>query len=80
MNALLTKESQELYGLFPPRDAKDSHYLMLMLEITRVHQRQQDYRNAYVTIHKLVKVRAMSSCFSVTQQIPLYSLGWAVSV
>ena len=30
---------------------------MVTFEIARIHQRQQDYRNAYTTMVKLVKVR-----------------------
>lgn len=37
---LLRKESQELFGLFPPKKANDSKLIMIMFEICRLHQRQ----------------------------------------
>ena len=37
---MLTKETDELFGLFPSRDNIDAKIIMLSLEITRVHQRQ----------------------------------------
>ncbi|CDW76455.1 UNKNOWN [Stylonychia lemnae] len=55
---LLRKEQNELFGLFPPKDKYEAKYIMLIYEITRIHQRQQDYRNAYIVIQKLVKVKS----------------------
>lgn len=34
---LLRKEQNELFGLFPPKDKLESKYIMLVIEITRIH-------------------------------------------
>jgi hypothetical protein len=36
---LIRKESNELYGLFPPKKALDQRLIMIMFEISRIHQR-----------------------------------------
>lgn len=45
-----------MFGLFPPKEAMDSKLIMLSFELCRLHQRIQDYRNAHMTMLKLVKV------------------------
>eukprot|EP00347_Sterkiella_histriomuscorum_P001642 403371239 len=52
---LLKKEINEMFGLFPAKDNLDSRYIMIIFEITRIHQRQSDFRNAYMTMSKLIK-------------------------
>jgi hypothetical protein len=41
--------------LFPPKEDIEAKIIMTTFEITRIHQRQQDYRNAYTTLSKLAK-------------------------
>lgn len=37
---LIKKEVNEVFGVFPPREAYDPKYIMVSLEILRVHLRQ----------------------------------------
>ena len=55
LEKILESESHELFGMFPPREAFDSKIIMASFEIVRVHQRQQDYRNAYFSMNKITK-------------------------
>ena len=52
---IIKRESHELFGLFPPKEDIEAKIIMTTFEITRIHQRQQDYRNAYTTLSKLAK-------------------------
>jgi hypothetical protein len=36
---LIIKEKGELFGLFPPKDKHDAKIIILLFEITRIHQR-----------------------------------------
>ncbi len=40
VSKIIKKEANEMFGVFPPRDAYDSKYIMVSLEILRVHLRQ----------------------------------------
>jgi len=42
----LKKEKEELFGLFPSTHNLDGKYIMISLELVRIHMRNLDYRNA----------------------------------
>ena len=54
-NHMIKREINELFGLFPPKDSLDAKYIMVSFELCRIHQRQSDFRNAYMTMQKLIK-------------------------
>ena len=52
----IKREKETMFGIFPSVSNLDGKYIMISLEILRIHMRNQDYRNAHMTISKLVKV------------------------
>ena len=54
-NDTLALEVHELFGLFPAKEDFQSKFMMVSLEICRVHTRVQDFRNGYTTIKKLLR-------------------------
>lgn len=49
-------EIYELFGAFPPKDDCCAKYIMLAHEISRVHTRLMDYRNAYKVMMQCVRL------------------------
>ena len=49
-------ESYELFGAFPPKDDCCAKYIMLAHEISRVHTRMADFRNAYKVMMQCVRL------------------------
>ena len=50
---LINKQQEQLFGLFPKQGDYRAKYMLVTFEIFRIHQRAQDYRNAYVTLTRL---------------------------
>lgn len=46
-------QQDQLFGMFPQKTDYESKYIMVCLEIFRIHHRAQDFRNAYTVLTRL---------------------------
>lgn len=51
--SMIKREKEELFGLFPSKNDRRCKYMMICLEISRIHHRAQDFRNTYNVLSRL---------------------------